>query len=550
MSKDELLVLEMLLKIRDKRVEFATKHHRNTSGEPMDFTTNPHLVQLYNTLSRRLVLQGSAQSMKSEMLVIDTLAMAACGLSIFFVLPKDDARNSYVQNRINKRVLESPEYRRLMSSGDFDNNIMKNFGSGVIKFVGSNVLTDFKEFSADAMIIEEVDQCNKENLRYGLDRLRGHRYQFQRVVGNPTGRGVGINEWFRRSNQNVWHIPCDKCGEPQELDWFKTVIGQKFDDDGVATDYWILDSDWTLGCGRDIRPMCPKCATPLNRFSKHGVWISQNPQSDIEGYLMTMLINKFNSITEMFEIFELAWHDTGLDHFYNSCLGIPFVSETSKLTINLLRKSAYRHEPYRFVIKDYGGHVENDSSAGPCSMGIDVGKKFDIRISEVLPDGVRRAVYIGKAESRDELVSLGLRYNVKVAVMDSMPEWRVVEDFMTDAPFPVWACRYDSEGSDKRLRKDKKMRMLLVDRTTLLDKGLLQFKLGKNLIPDNFSSILKGQYVEEMTFPVRQEEVDKGGNIRYIWTHGKDHQRHTDGYDLLAAQMLQAASGLQGAFVG
>jgi hypothetical protein len=131
-----------------------------------------------------------------------------------------------------------------------------------------------------------------------------------------------------------------------------------------------------------------------------------------------------------------------------------------------------------------------------------------------------------------------------------MPEYRVVEDFMSEAPCFVWSCRFDSEGADRRMRKDPKARMILIDRTTALDKALQSFKQGKNLLPENCAAILKGQFEEELTFPVRQEEIDKNGNVRYIWTHGKDHARLADVYDFLAAAMLPAKDALSGAFVG
>lgn len=687
LGKDELLVMRKLLEVRDRRVFFATKCHRSAHGEKMDFSHNQHLVPIYNSLARKLVLQGSVQSMKSEMMIIDHLAMAACGLSVFFILPKIEMRNTYVQSRVNKRISESPEYRRLLSKGDFDNTAIKNFGKGVIKYVGSNELADFREFpcltldtrvatpsgakplgvlrsgdavwsfdtdghivcdevlaflpkglkptirlstsegrsvdctadhlfwtprgwrpagalrvgdtvnvvasappssgaggidhisqiencglrevaditvrknptffanglavhNCDAIFVEEASECNATNLEYAIDRVRASRYQFARWVGNPRERGKGINKFFEMSNQHVWHLVCPKCKEPIALDWFQTVVNQKFDDDGNPTEYWLLDTDWTPHCGRDVYPMCPKCAVPLDRLSSEGLWIPQNPKSDMDGFLMTMLNSRFNFVADMVTAFDVDWHEGNMAHFFNSCLGIPFVSETARLTTSLMRKAAYIRDPYRVTIQREYACVANDCSKGPCSMGVDVGKKFDVRISEVDRDGTRRLVFVGKVVNLDDLVQLARRYNVFCIVIDSMPEYRVVEELMAVAPCFVWSCRYSGEGSDARFRKDKKARMLLIDRTAALDKSLHHFKQGKNLLPENFSAILDGQYVEEMTFPVRQEEIDKSGNVRYIWTHGKDHARHADVYDFLAASMLPSKDALAGVFVG
>lgn len=550
----DLLVMEKLLRVRDRRIDFAENHHRNTRGETMDFVQNPFLQAVYNTLARSIAIQGSVQSKKSEWIVIDHFAMAAEGLSVFFVLPKMEARTAYVQNRIDKRVQECPEYRRLLRAGSFDNTLMKNFGRGTIKYVGSNVLSDFKEFPGDALVVEEVDQCDQQNVDYGRDRLRGSIYQFRRYVGNPTMKGDGINRFYATSTQNVWHIPCPMCREPVELDWYKTVVKVRYDRDGNAVDYALLDSDWKRGLSRDVYVMCPKCIVPIDRLGKNGLWIP-NRESDVEGFLMTMLNSWENSVTDMVIEFEAAWFDDSkMQHFVNSSLGLPYTSESSKLSESLLDRCSFVGEPYTFVSRRGCAHVENDRHNGPCSMGIDVGKKFDVRVSFPKEDGTRQAVFIGKVESLDEVIDIGMRYNVHCAVVDSMPEFHIVLDLMDRAPFHVWACRYASEGKDTRTKRDRKAKMITGDRTILLDKSLSKMKAGKNHLPVNFRSILRGsdgrsEYVDEMIESVRKEEVDKAGNRRVVWSKGKDHSRHADLYDYLASEMTEAAS-LSGVTVG
>lgn len=556
LSKRELLIAEMLLKVRDRRVLFATRFHRNTRGEKMDFTTNSYLPPLYNSLARVLVIQGSVQSKKSEFLIIDHLAMAAEGLSVFFVLPKVESRITYVQNRIDKRIREVPEYRRLLSEGSFDNTLMKNFGRGTIKYVGSNVLADFKEFPGDALVVEEVDQCDADNVEYGRDRLRGSAYQFRKYVGNPTTKGVGINRYFERSTKNIWHVPCPThgphCPGFVELDWFNTVVDLKLDDEGMPSDYRLKDESWKPGCGRDIHCICPHCGDPIDRVGTGGQWLPKQPESDIEGFLMTMLNSWENQLVEMHDVWRDAWDSgVGMQQFYNSYLGLPFTLESSRLTVAMLRRNTRVAEPYHFVLKRDCGHVPEDCYTGSrfVSMGIDVGKKFDVRISEILEGGVRRALFIGKVDNRQDLINLGLRYKVKCAVIDSGPEFRVVTDFQDEAPFYVWSCRYESEGADRRTKRDRKTKTVSCDRTLVLDKTLSIIKACKCLLPVNFEGIMGGEYVNEMVESIRQEESDKSGKVRFVWSKGKDHSRHADVYDMLASEMGHSGT-LSGIEVG
>lgn len=496
------------------------------------------------------VTDGYVVTHNSEFMIIDHLAQSAEGLSVFFVLPKVEARVTYVQNRVDKRIRESPEYRKLAAAGDFDNALIKGFGRGTIKYVGSNVVSDFKEFPGDSLFVEEVDECHETNIEYGRDRLRGSIYQFRRYVGNPRLKGRGINKYYRKTNQNRWHIPCRKCGQPIELDWFKTVIHQKFDIEGNAVDWQLLDQDWKPGCGRDVHCMCPKCNVPIDRLGKNGLWVPADPEATMEGYHMTMLNSWENNISEMVETWQQAWDDVEIMQlFYNSYLGVPYSADQARLTDQMLQKCAYIHEPYAFVIKNNNAHVADDCCKSKCSMGIDVGKKFDVRISEVLKDGRRRAVFIGKVDTREELINLGRRYNVYVAVIDSMPEYRVVMDLQADAPFHVWACRYESEGKDRRAKRDRKNRLISGDRTVLMDRALSEIKSGRNILPTNYKSIMKGKYVDEMLEPVRQEEKDSAGNVKFVWSKGEDHQRHCDVYDMLAADLCEVGA-LSGIAVG
>jgi len=299
LDKKDLLIAEKLLQVRDKRVEFATKYHRNTRGEPMDFTNNPFLPPIYNSLARKIVLQGSVQSKKaqpltskvhtpdgwklmgelkvgdavstpdggsapilyvhpqgvveiyrfeleggheveacadhlwkvfdrdkqseilntakiklflssgselylpivdpltliefkmrkiekithigakpaqcikidklnglyitddyvvthnSEFIIIDHFAMAVSGMDVFFVLPKVESRTAYVQNRIDKALGMSPQYRSLVAAGSFNNTIIKNLGKGTVKYVGSNALC----LALDTAILTPTGWC-------------------------------------------------------------------------------------------------------------------------------------------------------------------------------------------------------------------------------------------------------------------------------------------------------------------------------------------------------------------------------------------------------
>lgn len=535
---DDLLAKERLLQIRDTRIKFATEHHVNTRGEKMDFRHYPHIRAMYDSLAAEIVAQGSVQSFKSEWAIIDQFAAAYNGLSVFVVVPKYEMRNTYVQNRINRCVENVPEYKKIIGNGFFDSIALKSFGKGVIKYVGSNVIADFKEFPADMILVDEVDECHQENVDYALDRTRASRFQFKRYIGNPRHRGKGINAYFLRSDQREWYVPCMKCGEFSQLDWFESVVEAIVDKEDNIMDFRLRDTKWEPGCRRDIHIMCPKCdGGVLERASMQGEWRPQNPGSLIEGYHISMLCSPINSVTGMWDRFSRAINDPArLQHFYNSDLGLPFTAVGNRVTETLLDNCADKE--YEFKIEMDRGHVSADRHDGPCSMGVDVGGVFDVRISYVEPRGARRAVFIGKVRNIEELHDLIERYNVEKVVIDSLPEVTLVQDFQETARCDVWMCRYRGEGSDRRRSFDLNDRSINVDRTEILDRAFGQLRQRKTILPANFRNVLAGEYVKEMCGPIREIVEDERGNSRYEWSKCKDHQRHADAYDLIASSLL------------
>jgi hypothetical protein len=165
---------------------------------------------------------------------------------------------------------------------------------------------------------------------------------------------------------------------------------------------------------------------------------------------------------------------------------------------------------------------------------------FDVRVSYV--DGMKRQmVFAGKVKDRDELISIMERYHVECGVIDSMPEGMLAQEIQTEAGnigCNLWLCRYSSEGEGKKPTKDFNNKVLNVDRTQVLDRSLSRIKAVKNILPVNYKGICNGEYFKEMMASVRQLETDKKGNQKYSWTKCKDHSRHADTYDMLAAEMM------------
>ena len=108
------------------------------------------------------------------------------------------------------------EYRELLPRGkDLGNNRMKRLGSGSVLFLGSNTTGDFVEFSADTIIVDEIDQCDEDNLSKAKDRIRASSDPRIFRLGNPTLPTVGISRIYNETDQRLWFTKCPHCNEWQ-----------------------------------------------------------------------------------------------------------------------------------------------------------------------------------------------------------------------------------------------------------------------------------------------------------------------------------------------
>lgn len=544
LDKAELRRINRLIDIRDTRIKFAKQYHRNTRGEKMDFERFPHVRAWYESVDPHVVIMGAAQVCKSEWLVIDMLATAYCGCNGFVVLPKYEHRDLYAATRVKKPILTSPEYKKILASGNTSSTQLIEFGKGMIKFVGANVESDFVEYAADAYYVEETDKVTTwANVELGKSRLSASVFKFTRWVSNPSTKDGKIWELYQDSDQQVWACKCSSCGERSEMDWFETVVRTNRDAQGNVVGYSLRDEEWTPNSGRDIYVKCPKCQTGnISRFHPDNDWVSKNPEHKTAGYHAPSIISPLVSVEELWRQFYAARSNpTLMQQFYNMRLGLPFTTQGNSIPVELLASCS--QPDYNFSIDADAAYIPEDFHKGPCSMGVDVSpSRLDVRISYI--DGAhRRAVYFGKLVSPnrwEDLHILGERYNVGCCVIDYGPEVEKAIEFQESAKFNVWRVNYLGAGTTRGMKYNSSERLITIDRTLALDRAYTQLKLKKNILPGNFAALFDGDYVKEMTSLIRQLSDTKNGTSKFEWVGSpeSDHCRHADAYDMLAAETM------------
>ncbi len=519
----------------------------------MIFSDMPYLAPMYRDIPNLedVSIRKAVQTGLSELFICMTLWHSGwLGKIVAYILPTFSVRDRFVNQRINKVLMGTKDYRELLPRGrDVGNNRMKRFGSGSVLFLGSNTTGDFVEFSADTIIVDEIDQCDSDNLSKAKDRIRASSDPRIYRLGNPTLPTVGISKIYQTTDQRLWFCKCPHCNFWQNLDWFKNVVRKNDLGDWMPRDPFVKDKV-VLGkidtFREPIQPVCAKCERTFQRPNV-GEWVATYPTKDTAGYSMSRLDILSQGLSELYVEWVLAQgNTTKISTFYTSVLGMPFEYAGARISSEMLYNC---HGEYEL---DYGGDEEYEKEI--ISMGVDVGSLLHVTISKSIEkDGEvqRQTLLIMTVRNFEELQDLILRFHVTVCVIDSMPETRKsqeLRDWGMHQGVYVWLCRFFPTarvGNQEYGRKlDWRTKTVTVDRTQIMDATFDEIRYAKRQLPKDINTILG--YHEQMKAPVRVLDEQKS---RIIWAEGSapDHFRLADVYDRLAFD-LSTMTGTFGTF--
>jgi hypothetical protein len=225
-----------------------------------------------------------------------------------------------------------------------------------------------------------------------------------------------------------------------------------------------------------------------------------------------------------------------LEAFHSNDLGEAYAAAEAALTVDdIMRASTFGN--------DASAHVPVYRGVNDTIAGVDVAseRNLNMRIDEMLPNGLRKAVWIGECRSFREVYDKLVAYNVKVAVIDSMPERRLGRALAVELPGRVHLAVFVVPGFNPKdqpeaLDFDPKKNLVKLNRTEALDAmmdGIRQVRQAplQQLPPG---------YVDQLTAPQRITEYDVQGRSRrvYVTPSGRaDDYAMTEVYTLAAAEM-------------
>jgi len=496
--------IALMYKIRDINTQFArsnqlvyAKLYHPIRGKQIDFKTFPYLIDIYEDKSKEIAVQKSGQCGISEWAIDKSFHFTENNNLVgLYCFPAQAQLNAFSHARVESVIKHSSHLSSI--SGDTNNVSLRELGSSHIYFRGMQDMKQIVSVDADYLVLDELDLMRQDYIPVVEKRLGGSVHKYKIYISTPSYPNHGINLKYKEGDMREWFIKCEHCNHLQYLDFFKNVDLKK--------EIYI----------------CKKCGKQINNL-QHGRWVPRYKDRALHSYHISKLFSPRCTIKELKKAFK---NKAELQHFYNFDLGLPYVTQGSRLQkVNLdviVEKSNY----------------DIVYSGNGCCMGVDIGAQINIYITEI-EEGVPKTLFAGTVSKFEELDRFMNIYNVEICVIDALPETRESKKFAKRFPGRVFLAYYPNMKMDLYYHKDERDDTNIVDinRTLSLDYMFNEFFMQKIKLPRNIETV--EDFCDQMTTLVRVIEGDNKGNKtpRYV-EQGADHYAHARNYCRVAEAMI------------
>lgn len=525
--------------------DWATEHYyivdkwQRYAEHPITFLNHPYLEELYRDETGELIILKGAQIGLSEMCIARAFFWTG-GLKLVtaYYFPTRDLLESYSHARIDTAINLSPELRDLVTNPDVKkihgikttmNVKLKELNGRFIYFQGAQKRSQMIMVDADAVILDEYDEFTDEATVAIRQRLAGSPAKKQLKLSTPKYPNTGIHAAYKKTDQRVYMFRCQKCGKERPLEFPKSITKNR-------------RGEWIFGC-----PLCGAEIDRLARGNKRARWVVTGERNnDVHGYHVPGMLSPGRTAESIMDEWAEADEKGGirLAEFNWSIIGVPFAPKGSQLTAEDLDAciatgaSGAVNAAYKIPVGAVKAAV----------MGVDVGRVLHVEIQEIpLGKGSAytkpRVVYAaevgdGNFDSREleVLDRLMEQYNVRLAVMDAMPETRFTMDFVKKWRRKARAIRWSSTA--KEHVAEGKNRQIMVNKTLAYDDRVRQMQVRSLILPTNIRSV--SGYYDQNIAPIRTRQEKDDGMVTYIYDNCQrpDHYGDAGAYATLAYIMI------------
>ena len=301
---------------------FAFRLPDTKTGEfaPFSFEGRRHMLRIYDTPARRILLICARQTEKSTSLGNKSLGRSCLipGHKTLYVSPSSLQSKTFSMDRIKDPIETSDILRgytnRYLSQNVFQKQFV-NRSQILLRYAFLNadrvrgttpwsiILDEFQDFLADTIPVIEQSSSHAPEM-----------YRTFMYAGTPKGADnpieyhwSGVNRHGRAmSTMCEWAVPCDACN-------FWNILGEK----NIGKKHLI----------------CEKCGKRLYPQGERSQWVAANTNAEYEGYRINQLMVPWRSWSDILS--DYGRYPRG--KFYNEVLGISFDSGIRPIALHELQ---------------------------------------------------------------------------------------------------------------------------------------------------------------------------------------------------------------------
>jgi hypothetical protein len=445
--------------------------------------------------------------------------------NVLYTLPAGEQMQQLVDARIRNAILTN-QFLKKFVTGSL--NLKKfSINNNTIYFRGVQNRRQIITVDVSIHFGDEIDEYDEGALYTLRKRLGASKNPIFDYFSTPTYHGTGVSLFYygsesqreRGSDQRVWTIKCESCGQYNEdLIWPDNVLDRNRGD----AKFSFYEPD--------VAVICRHCKKELNRLSSNALWVPKiTANTDYcHGYHISKLFAPYTDLNEMMRDSQDPLKE---QEFYNSDLGLPYEPKGSKLTDDILDNCRGTHTIM----------LKNDQYA---VTGADIGNVIHAVTGIRDPEtGKPKIISVAEMEDWDDLKLYCRDLRSMCVVVDANPEKDEAIQFQKEYDDGVVWLAYYMQHLERT--KDKFSMnfddMLVYIHRTLMMQITADLYTNKQIVLPMDIRRMKDFY-EHLKSPVRALKQDiKGDWVPfYPKTRVPDHYFHANLY-MNVAWLLQPA---------
>lgn len=387
--------------------KFIAEHtyHRGTR---FSFVDHEFQLTIIADTCRVLNVQKCSQIGLSE--IMARWSVSVCSMipdfSIIVTFPFSGDAADFAKTRIDPFVEQSPRLKELVNS-QLNNSEIKQFGTSLMYFRGTNGKTQAISIPADGIVSDEIDRSDPHVLSQYTSRLTHSKWKIRRNFSTPTIPGFGIALEMASSLRYRNICKCCHCGRHFLPDYFEHVKIPGWDGNLRTLTKATLPKTRYL----EAVLLCPHCGKEPDLGPQYREYVCENPSDNHEAH--GYFVSPFDApkIITVPDLLKASTAYARYSEFVNQNLGLPEEDASESLTIGDLNRA---QSPPGVDFHSQFIHA----------MGIDMGLVCHICVGRMTLEGQFVVVHRERcmlAQLEDRKRKLSAEWKVMLTIMDSQP---------------------------------------------------------------------------------------------------------------------------------